>query len=285
MAENALSVCIVGLGLMGGSLALALRAARWADRVVGIDRDAAMLAAAEAAAAIDAGTTDLAAGIAAADVVLLATPVRTILRLLPEVGRRARSGALIMDLGSTKQQICRAMIGLPEGLEPVGGHPMCGKEVAGFASAEATLFVQRPFVLCPVSRTAPAALELARSLALAVGARPVVLDPAIHDRAVGAISHLPYALAVTLMSIVNAGRTPAAWSLAAGGFRDTSRVAGSDVSMMLDILLTNREAVLGWLDAFAVPLAELRSELDRADEAALRERLTAARENRIRLRF
>jgi len=270
---------------MGGSLALALREAHWAERLIGVDRDAAMLAAAEAAGAIDIGTTDLAAGVEAADVVLLATPVRTILRLLPEVGRYARPGTLIMDLGSTKQQICRVMTGLPDGLEPVGGHPMCGKEVAGFAAAEATLFHQRPFVLCPVSRTAPAALELARSLALAVGARPIVLDPAIHDRAVGAISHLPYALAVTLMSIVNAGRTPAAWSLAAGGFRDTSRVAGSDVDMMLDILLTNREAVLEWLDAFAVPLAELRTELDRADEAALRDRLTAARANRIRLRF
>jgi prephenate dehydrogenase len=285
MAETALSVCIVGLGLMGGSLALALREARWADRLVGVGRDAAMLAAAEAAGAIDTGTTDLAAGVAAADVVLLATPVRTILRLLPEVGRYARPGALIMDLGSTKQQICRVMTGLTAGLEPVGGHPMCGKEVAGFGAAEATLFQQRPFVLCPVSRTSQAALELARSLALAVGARPIVLDPAIHDRAVGAISHLPYALAVTLMSIVNAGRTPAAWSLAAGGFRDTSRVAGSDVDMMLDILLTNREAVLEWLDAFAVPLAELRTELDRTDEAALRDRLTAARANRIRLRF
>ena len=140
MAENALSVCVVGLGLMGGSLALALREARWAERLIGVDRDAAMLATAESAGAIDAGTTDLAAGVAAADVVLLATPVRTILRLLPEVGRHARPGALIMDLGSTKQQICRVMTGLPEGLEPVGGHPMCGKEVAGFGAAEATLF-------------------------------------------------------------------------------------------------------------------------------------------------
>lgn len=270
---------------MGGSLALALRAAGWAERLIGVGRDPAVLAAAKAAGAIDAGTSELAAGVASADVVVLATPVRTILRLLPEVGDHARPGALIMDLGSTKQQICRAMIGLPEGLEPVGGHPMCGKEVAGFAAAEATLFQGRPFVLCPVSRTAPTALALARSLAQAVGARPVVLEPALHDRAVGAISHLPYALAVSLMSIVNAGSTPTAWSLAAGGFRDTSRVAGSDVSMMLDILLTNREAVLAWLDAFAVPLAELRAELDRGDEDALRERLTAARANRIRLRF
>ena len=285
MQPDGFSVCIIGLGLMGGSLALALREARWADRLIGVDRSAAMLEAALAAGAIDAGTGDLAAGVAAADVVLLATPVRTILRLLPEVGRHARPGTLIMDLGSTKQQICRAMIGLPEGLEPVGGHPMCGKEVAGFAAAEATLFHQRPFVLCPVSRTAPAALELARSLALAAGARPVILDPAIHDRAVGAISHLPYALAVSLMSIVNAGNTPAAWSLAASGFRDTSRVAGSDVAMMLDILLTNREAVVAWLDAFAGQLSELRDELDHENEPALRDRLTAARENRIRLRF
>ena len=125
------SVSVIGLGLMGGSLALALREAHWAERLIGVDRDAAMLEAASAAGAIDAGTTDLAEGVTAADVVLLATPVRTILRLLPEVGRHARPGTLIMDLGSTKQQICRAMIGLPEGLEPVGGHPMCGKEVAG----------------------------------------------------------------------------------------------------------------------------------------------------------
>jgi prephenate dehydrogenase len=282
---NRTSVTIIGLGLMGGSLALALREARWADRLIGVDRSAATLEAALAAGAIDAGTTDLATGVAASAVVVLATPVRTILRLLPEVGRHARPGALIMDIGSTKQQICRAMIGLPEGLEPVGGHPMCGKEIAGFGAAEATLFHQRPFVLCPVSRTAPAALELARSLALAAGARPIVLDPASHDRAVAAISHLPYALAVTLMSIVNAGQTPAAWSLAASGFRDTSRVAGSDVGMMLDILMTNREAVLEWLRAFAGQLTELRDELDREDEPALRERLTAARANRIRLRF
>ena len=158
---NCPSVTIIGLGLMGGSLALALREARWADRLIGVDRDAATSAAAVDAGAIDSGTTDLAAGVAAADVVLLATPVRTILRLLPEVGRHARPGALIMDLGSTKQQICRRHGGAAGGLEPVGGHPMCGKEVAGFAAAEATLFHQRPFVLCPVSRTAPAALEVA----------------------------------------------------------------------------------------------------------------------------
>ncbi len=145
---------------MGGSLALALRAARWADRLIGVDRDAAMLAAAEAPGAIDTGTTDLAAGVAAADVVLLATPVRTILRLLPEVGRHARPGALIMDLGSTKQQICRAMTGLPEGLEPgrrashvrQGSRGVCGRRGDAVPS-------ERPFVLCPSRGPAPAALE------------------------------------------------------------------------------------------------------------------------------
>ena len=171
MAENALSVCVVGLGLMGGSLALALREAHWAERLIGVDRDVAMLATAkwrcDRCRHDGAGGGRRGGGCCAAGRYAGARhdPAPCCL-----MSAATRAGALIMDLGSTKQQICRAMTGLPEGLEPVGGHPMCGKEVAGFAAAEATLFQQRPFVLCPISRTARPALELARSLALAIGA-------------------------------------------------------------------------------------------------------------------
>ncbi len=160
-----------------------------------------------------------------ADVVVLATPVRTILRLLPEVGRHARPGALVLDMGSSKQQICAAMADLPAGLQPVGGHPMCGKEVAGFEAAEPDLYRGKVFVLCPLERTALSALAGASMLALAVGARPLRLDPAEHDRAVAAISHLPYAVAVALVNAVDAGGDDTTWALAASGFRDTSRVA------------------------------------------------------------
>jgi prephenate dehydrogenase len=289
-----LTVCIIGLGLMGGSLALALRsrstqdvALRNVQRVIGVSRNPDTLAAARRAGAIDAGTSDLAEGVREADLIVLATPARTILRQLPEVGRHARSGALVLDLGSTKSAICAAMAGLPEGLQPVGGHPMCGKEVAGFAAADADLFRGRTFVLCPLPRTAPDAVDLARALAKAIGARPTLLDPEVHDRAVAAISHLPYAAAVALVNAVEGvdAISETAWLLAASGFRDTSRLAASDVDMMLDVLLTNRGTVLDWLDAYAVQLGRLRQSLADEDELALRAQLAAAQTRRTGLKF
>jgi prephenate dehydrogenase len=293
MPDDAFDICIIGLGLMGGSLALALRAAAEdpgapelrVGRIVGVTRSAETLRAVAAAGAVDVATRDVAEGAASADVVVLATPVRTIMRLLPEVGRAARPGALIMDMGSSKAQICAAMAALPAGLQPVGAHPMCGKESAGFAAAEASLYRSRPFVLCPLERTAPEALAAAHRLARAVGARPLVVDPRAHDCAVAAISHLPYAVATALVRTVDAAGAELPWSLAASGFRDTTRVAASDVDMMLDTLLTNREAVLDWLDAFADELAGLRSALAGGDEAGLRGQLCAAQARRAAMQF
>jgi prephenate dehydrogenase len=291
------NLCIIGLGLMGGSFALALKQ-RAADqpkaedtddaepafsgiwRITGVARRAATLEAALAAGAIDSGTTELAEGVRDADAVILAIPVRAILRLLPEVGRHARPGALVLDMGSSKQEICRAMADLPAGLQPVGGHPMCGKEVAGFEAADPNLYQDKVFVLCPLKRTALGSLTKATMLAKAVGARPLRLDPAEHDRAVAAISHLPYAAAVALVNAVDAAADDTAWALAASGFRDTSRVAASDVDMMLDTLLTNRAAVLAWLDAYAAELGYLRAALDERDETALRAQLEQARARR-----
>lgn len=286
------TLCVIGLGLMGGSLALAL-ARRAAEerigplRIVGVSRNPATLDTARAAGAIHAGTTDLAEGVARADVVVLATPARTILRQIPEVGRHARPGALVLDLGSTKAEICAALAGLPAGLQPVGGHPMCGKEVAGFAAAEAGLFRGKTFVLCPLPRTSEAAQAQAQALVDAVGARAVLLDPAVHDRAVAAISHLPYLAAVALVNAVEAGGaiSETAWQLASSGFRDTSRLAASDVDMMLDILLTNRAAVLDWLGELQGQLADLKLALMTGDETALRAQLTAAQSRRVGLKL
>jgi prephenate dehydrogenase len=277
-------LCIVGLGLMGGSLALALKRSG-ADplHVVGVTRRSEVLDAALSAGAINEGVSDLAEGVREAEVIVLATPVRTILRLLPEVGRCARPGALVLDLGSSKTQICDAMSSLPDGVQPVGGHPMCGKEVGGFAAADALLYRDRPFVLCPLERTAPAALEAAIQLATDVGARPIILDPIVHDRAVAGISHLPYAASVALVNCAIAAGDPVAWSLASSGFRDTTRLAGSDVEMMLDILLTNREAVVDWLERYASQLGALHSALTVGDEVRLRELLASARHTRSRL--
>jgi prephenate dehydrogenase len=281
--EQAKTICIIGLGLMGGSLALALRKASGArTRIVAVARRPDVLAEAMAAGAIDAGTFDLAEGMAGADTIILATPVRTVLRLLPEVGAGAEPDALVLDLGSSKSQICAAMAKLPAGLQPVGGHPMCGKEVSGFASAEAGLFLGRPFVLCPLPRTAPEALDRAIDLVKSICARPIVLDPIVHDRAVAGISHLPYAAAAALVNCVTSAEDPVAWQLASSGFRDASRLAGSNVEMMLDILLTNRAAVVDWLGRYGAQLNDLKAALATEDEVRLRELLAAAHNARAR---
>jgi prephenate dehydrogenase len=284
VALTSKTVCIVGLGLMGGSLALALREAPEAPRrILAVSRKQEVLAAARSAGAIDAGTSDLVEGTAEADVIVLATPVRAILGMLPRVGESARAGALVMDLGSSKAQICAAMDELPQGLEPVGGHPMCGKELAGFGAADARLYRGRPFVLCALPRTAPVALKAAADLARAVGARPIMLDPVVHDRAVAGISHLPYAAAAALIDCVAATDDSVAWSLASSGLRDTTRLAASDVEMMLDILLTNRQPVVDWLERYASHLDRLRSALASGDEDRLRQVLAAAQRIRAEL--
>jgi prephenate dehydrogenase len=276
-------VAIVGLGLMGGSLAGALRG--HCRAVVGVARRPETVEAALAEGLVDEGSTDLAAGVRHADVVVLATPVRVILRQLAEIGPLLPEGCLLMDLGSTKAAIVAAMARLPGHVQPLGGHPMCGKEVSGLEAADATLYRGRTFILSPLPRTSAAALALGRQLAEAAGAHPLVLDAERQDFLVATLSHLPYLLACGLVATADATTSadPAAWEIVAGGFRDTSRVAGSDVTMMLDILLTNREEVLRAVAVFQHQLGTLARLLETGDEDALHKALTAIRTERMKM--
>ena len=278
-------VCIVGLGLMGGSLALALKRAGWCTSITGVSRREETLVAAAAAGAIDRGLTDLGQGAKDADLVVLATPVRTILAQLATVGEHAGAGSIILDLGSTKGEICAEMDRLPPHLQPLGGHPMCGREVGGFAAAQADLYVGKTFVLCPLARTSPSALDVAREMAEAAGSIVRVLSPEAHDRAVAAISHLPYLVAAALVSAVEDDGSPLAWDLAASGFRDTTRVAASEVDMMLDIVMTNRQAILDWLSRYDRQLDALATALELGDEAGLHGLLSAVQGRRRSLRL
>jgi prephenate dehydrogenase len=276
-------VSVVGLGLMGGSLAGALRGQ--CREVVGVARRAETVEAALARGLIDRGVTDLAGGVREADVVVLATPVRIILRQLAEIGPYLPDGCLLLDLGSTKAEILAAMARLPGHVQPLGGHPMCGKETSGLAVADPALYRGRTFILSPLPRTSEAALALGSELARAAGARPLVLDAARQDYLVATLSHLPYLLACALVATTDATTSadPAAWEIVAGGFRDTSRVSGSDVSMMLDILMTNRAEVLKAVAAFQAQLAELARLLQDGEEDTLRARLDAIRAERLRM--
>jgi prephenate dehydrogenase len=265
------SVSVIGLGLMGASLCYDLSRDGLCREVRGVARRIDTVLQAFFSGSVDEATNDVATGVIGADIVVLATPVRTIISTLDEIAPHLWPGTLVIDMGSTKTEIVAAMEKLPFGVQPVGGHPMCGKETAGFEAAEPGLYIDAPWVLTPLARTAPAALNLATELALAVGSRPIVLDAQRHDRLVAAISHLPYLVAgATVAAIAGTGEAdPEVWNLAAGGFRDTTRVAASDTRMFLDILLTNRDAVLAQLDAFACEVNRLRTLLANDDEQAL----------------
>lgn len=278
------SVAVVGLGLMGASLCMDLKEGRRCREVRGVARRTRTVLDAFFAGAVDLATNDLQTGVLGADLVVLATPARTILSALAEIGERLWPGTVVTDMGSTKGEICAAMAALPPAVEPVGGHPMCGKETAGFEAAERGLYRGATWVLTPLPRTSPDALALATELALAVGGRPLLLEPERHDRLVASISHLPFLVASALTAAVAevGDQDPTVWSVAAGGFRDTSRVAASDTQMFLDILLTNRTAVLAQLERFQADLGALHRLLDSSDEAGLRQRLTRTQQIRAR---
>ncbi len=194
-------LAVVGLGLMGGSLALALRP--YCQTITGIELNEAARGYAQQQGVVDQTTDDLRAGVAEADAVILAAPVRAIISLTRgRIGSYLRSNTLLIDIGSTKEDICDAMGTLPIGIQAVGGHPMTGKESSGVEASDAALFHHRPFVLCATRRTTPAARLRALALIEAIGAVPIEMDAHKHDRVVAAISHLPYLLSAALVATV-----------------------------------------------------------------------------------
>lgn len=263
---------IVGLGLMGGSLALALRGR--CRHLLAIEPQVTVRQTALRKGTVDAVTDDFAAGVAKVDLLVFATPVRTTIELLARLPDLQAGGGVVLDLGSTKQMIIQAMDALPPPFEAIGGHPMCGKELPGLASAAADLYQDQTFVLCRSRRTTPTAEAHALALIAALGARPVFLDAAVHDELVAAVSHLPYLVSAALMRVV-AGEQE--WAISATGFSGAARLAGSDTRMMLDILMTNRTEVLSALRHYQADLAALESLLAGEDEPGLANWLAEAR--------
>ncbi len=267
---------------MGGSFGMALRQRGVAGEVVGVVRRPEAVDEAVALGAVDRATLDGPAAVAESDIVVLCTPVRTILRQIEEFGPYLRPGTVLTDMGSTKRAVCRAMEALPEGVQPVGSHPMCGKETSGIAAAQPDLYQDKIWVVSPLPRSSAEAVRTVEALGRAVGSRVIHLAPDRHDRLVAAISHLPYLLSCGLVAAADAVAQddPDVWTVAASGFRDTSRLAASDVRMLLDILFTNQEPVLAMVERFQEELRALAEHLRRGDErglAAALERIRAIR--------
>jgi prephenate dehydrogenase len=266
-------IAIVGLGLIGGSLGLALRASGQGWEVVGHNRHHEAAGRAQKRGAIDRAEWNLPRAVAGADLVILAVAPLAMEKVLADVAPHLEPGAIVTDVASTKSDVLAwAERILPENVHFVGGHPMAGKETGGIDAAEATLFRGATYCILPGARCAPEAVTRVESLVRAVGAVPYFLDPIEHDSYVAAISHVPFIAATALVSTVTASPS---WRdmarMAAGGFRDATRTASADAIMHRDICLTNRTAIAHWLDGYIAELARVR-ELLADDSLAPEER-------------
>ncbi|MBI5839073.1 MAG: prephenate dehydrogenase/arogenate dehydrogenase family protein [Chloroflexi bacterium] len=261
LAES--KIAIIGLGLMGGSLALGLRGKCAA--LYGIDPHRATLELALSQNIVDRADSDPANLLLEVDLVILSAPVPAILTLLEKLPTYTPNPCIVMDLGSTKKLIVESMSRLPERFDPIGGHPICGKEKLSLANAERTLYYAAPFLLTPMERTSPRALSAAHQIIEAIGAKATTLDATDHDHILASTSHLPF-----LLSSALALATPEdVASFIGPGFKSTSRLAGTSSSMMLGVLQSNRENVLNTISELQQQLAEIKIALASEDFSKL----------------
>jgi prephenate dehydrogenase len=276
-------LAILGVGLIGGSLALALKAAGAVGEVVGIGRGLANLEKALELGVVDRITRDAAEGVRDADLVFLATPVLALPEAAAAIAPHLKRGAILTDGGSVKGSVARAIEPLlPPGVHFVPGHPIAGTEKSGAEAAFATLYRGRRCILTPTDRTDRDALDLVRQVWETTGSEVVLMDVEKHDRVLAAISHLPHMVAY---SLVNAVSTYDRYEenileYSAGGFRDFTRIASSDPTMWRDIALTNRDALLEMMERFERFFAELKEDVRSGEGEKLFEFFLRSKESR-----
>jgi prephenate dehydrogenase len=257
------TLAIAGLGLIGGSIALAVRE-RWpAIRITGVDQPAVL------AHALGGGAIDRAAAsvreIGPADLVVLAAPVRQNIDLLSGLGGAATSATIVTDVGGTKRDIVGAARTLRPAFTFIGGHPIGGAERGGFGFARPDLFAGRPWIFTPDDATPPQSLARLETFVTGIGARPAMLDAGDHDRLMAYLSHLPQLAASALMDVVGNAAAPDGLRLAGRGLVDTTRLASSPASVWTDICASNSDVIGEALDTLIVRLTELRADLQRGE--------------------
>lgn len=270
-------VAIIGVGLIGGSLGIALRQRSIADAVVGIGRRQSSLRTARRVGAITSTTIDLGKGVADADLIVVCSPVGKIVEHVIEAAQHCPEGTLITDAGSTKQSIVEALDGrLPRGCRFLGGHPLAGSEKAGAIHASGDLFEGRVTVLTPTKNTRAEDFDVLEQFWSNLGSVVVQMSAEEHDRALAVTSHLPHAVAATLAATI----PEAYFRLGGAGLLDATRIAASDAELWKQIFVQNRANVLGALQRFEHGLAALRSALEQDDQSELLRLLSAAKKAR-----
>jgi len=258
-------ITIIGVGLIGGSLGLALKERKPNFKIIGIDKQE-IIERAITRGAIDEGTVNLEEGIEEADIVIIATPVKTILNILTQINPFLKKGCLVTDTGSTKGQVVeRANKVLSKDVFFVGGHPMAGSEKCGIEEADSHLFQDRTYILTPTKKSNLIAIDKIFSLIKMIDANRLILDPLEHDRIVGAVSHLPQVIAVSLINTIGElalRRNNNNYFKAIGeGFKDMTRIASSPYKIWEDICETNQENILKMIQEFRNYLGVIEDKL------------------------
>jgi prephenate dehydrogenase len=273
---DSMRVGIVGLGLIGGSIAAGLKAAEQYE-IHAHDLDSSAMALGESLGIVDQIHPTLATLPSAVDVLMLATPVRTLPSILPHL---AEFEGVLTDVGSVKQPIVDAVLSITPQLAErlVPGHPVAGSERHGVGAADANLFRHHKVILTPLDVTQSDAIERIQTIWTSLGAEVVEMSVAHHDDVLAQTSHLPHLLAYTLVDVLAGfGDEREVFEYAAGGFRDFSRIAASDPEMWRDIFLTNKEALLRLIETFSEALNQTSELIEAEDAEALTERLTRAK--------
>lgn len=283
-------ITIVGMGLIGTSLGMALRSADEKEAplgpisVTGYDKDRRATSDARGRLAIDREARDLADALRDAQLVVVAVPVQSVRTVFEAIGPLLPHGAVVTDVAGTKSQVVAwARELLPTTVDFVGGHPMAGKEQSGAGAADPALFKGAIYCLTPLPRTRQAAVDMMAALVRQIGAKTYFIDPDEHDAYVAGVSHLPFLLSTALMEMIS--RSPG-WKemapLAASGFRDISRLASGDPEMHRDICMTNRAGLTRWIDDTMTFLLEVRDKIEAGNGDQLLAMFQHARDARER---
>jgi len=265
-------ITVIGVGLIGGSLALALKDAGFVGEVVGCGRGKPNLETALKLGIIDRYERDPQKAVDGADIVFLATPVRSLAAMVAEIAPALKAGAILTDGGSVKEEVLREIKPLvPAGVYFVGGHPIAGTEKSGAEAAFASLYKGKRCILTPDAQTDVDALEIVTAMWQAAGSEVVCMSAEKHDRVLAAISHLPHMVAYSLVNAVGSydHYEENILEYSAGGFRDFTRIASSDPSMWRDIALANQSALIEMMEQFETFFAELKEDVRKGDTERL----------------
>lgn len=279
-------IAIIGTGLIGGSLAMALKESGSAGEVAAFDSSPEARVAARDLRVADTVAETAGEAARGADIVFLATPIGAMVGALGEAAPSIAPGTIVSDLASAKMGVMKALeAALPDGARYVGGHPMAGSEQSGVRFARADLFRDRYYILTPTEGTDPEAYRQLHSLLTEMGARVISMDPESHDRAMATVSHVPHLLSLLLMEMAAREREQlkSVYTVAAGGFRDMTRIAASSPEVWVDIVTENRAFIIEKLKQYDTGLKALVDILERGDSAALLAMMVDARAAREEL--